>query len=161
MGIDATFGLAFAKSQTAAGTTLPGGGTVFLSLADRDKPAGLVVARRFRELDWRIVATSGTAAYLARFGVDVDAPVAKLSDHAGESAVDLIASNRIDLVVNTPRGSGPRSDGSHIRMAANLHKVSCLTTVEAALAAAHGMAERAVNEPRVRSLQEYHEASLG
>ncbi|HEX9258580.1 MAG TPA: hypothetical protein VF855_03520 [Acidimicrobiales bacterium] len=156
MGIDITFGRAFAKAETAAGTTLPTGGTVFLSLADRDKPAGLVVARRFKELGLRIVATSGTADYLARFGFPVDDTVAKLSEGRGTSVVDLIAKNGIDLVVNTPRGSGPRSDGSHIRMAANTHKVSCLTTVEAALAAAQGMAERASEPLSVRTLQEYH-----
>jgi len=159
MGIDASFGRAFAKAETAAGTTLPVGGTVFLSLADRDKPAGLVVARRFKDLGLRIVATSGTAEYLDRFGLPVDDTVAKLSEGRGTSAVDLIAKGGIDLVVNTPRGSGPRSDGSHIRMAANTHKVSCLTTVEAALAAAQGMAERAAAPLSVRSLQEYHGSS--
>jgi carbamoyl-phosphate synthase large subunit len=156
MGIDTTFGLAFAKAQTAAGTHLIDRGTVFLSLADRDKPAGLVVARRFRDLGFSVVATAGTADHLRRFGLAPDGVVAKVSEGAGTSAVDLIAEGKIDLVVNTPRGSGPRSDGSHIRMAANLHKVSCLTTVEAALAAAEGMAERAAAPLEVRSLQEYH-----
>ncbi len=158
MGIDERFGLAFVKAETAAGTTLPDGGTVFLSLADRDKPAGIVVARRFKELGLDIVATRGTAEHLARFGVDVDGVVAKLSDRTGTSAVDLIASGKITFVVNTPQGSGPRSDGSHIRTAANVHKVSCVTTVAAALAAAHGMAERAAQPPSVRSLQEWHGA---
>jgi carbamoyl-phosphate synthase large subunit len=156
MGIDERFGLAFAKAETAAGTTLPIDGTVFLSLADRDKPAGLIVAKRFKEVGLAIAATKGTAEYLARFGVDVDSVVAKLSERTGTSAVDLIASGKISFVVNTPQGSGPRSDGSHIRMAANVHKVSCVTTVEAALAAATGMAERAASPPRVRSLQEWH-----
>jgi carbamoyl-phosphate synthase large subunit len=156
MGIDERFGLAFAKAQTAAGTTLPSDGTVFLSLADRDKPAGIVVARRFKELGLAIVATQGTAEHLGRFGVEVDGVVAKLSDRTGTSAVDLIASGKITFVVNTPQGSGPRSDGSHIRTAANVHKVSCVTTVAAALAAAHGMAERAANPRQVRSLQEWH-----
>ncbi len=156
MGIDESFGLAFAKAETAAGTTLPIDGTVFLSLADRDKPAGLIVAKRFKEVGLAIVATKGTAEYLARVGVDVDSVVAKLSERTGTSAVDLIASGKISFVVNTPQGSGPRSDGSHIRMAANVHKVSCVTTVEAALAAATGMAERAASPPRVRSLQEWH-----
>ncbi len=158
MGIDESFGLAFVKAETAAGTTLPSDGTVFLSLADRDKPAGIVVARRFKELELSIVATRGTAEYLERFGVEVDGIVAKLSDRTGTSAVDLIASGKITFVVNTPQGSGPRSDGSHIRTAANVHKVSCVTTVAAALAAAHGMAERATNPRRVRSLQEWHGA---
>jgi carbamoyl-phosphate synthase large subunit len=156
MGIDERFGIAFAKAETAAGTTLPADGTVFLSLADRDKPAGLVVARRFKELGLSIVATRGTADHLARFGLEVDAVVAKLSDRTGTSAVDLIASGKISFVVNTPQGSAPRSDGSHIRMAANVHKVSCVTTVAAALAVAYGMAERAGRTPKVRSLQEWH-----
>jgi carbamoyl-phosphate synthase large subunit len=156
MGIDELFGLAFAKAETAAGTTLPMDGTVFLSLADRDKPAGLIVAKRFKEVGLAIAATKGTADYLARFGVGVDAVVAKLSERTGTSAVDMIASGKISFVVNTPQGSGPRSDGSHIRMAANVHKVSCVTTVEAALAAATGMAERAASPPQVRSLQEWH-----
>jgi carbamoyl-phosphate synthase large subunit len=158
MGIDERFGIAFAKAETAAGTTLPADGTVFLSLADRDKPAGLVVARRFKELGLAIVATKGTADHLARFGLEVDAVVAKLSDRTGTSAVDLIASGKISFVVNTPHGSAPRSDGSHIRMAANVHKVSCVTTVAAALAVAYGMAERAGRTPEVRSLQEWHGA---
>jgi carbamoyl-phosphate synthase large subunit len=158
MGIDLTFPLAFVKAETAAGTNLPLGGTVFLSLADRDKPAGLVVARRFKELGLAIVATKGTAEYLERFGLAADRVVARLSDNTGESAIDLIARGEIAFVVNTPRGSGPRSDGSHIRMAANTHGVSCVTTVEAALAAAHGMAERANTPLRVQSLQEYHRA---
>jgi carbamoyl-phosphate synthase large subunit len=158
MGIDERFGIAFAKAETAAGTTLPADGTVFLSLADRDKPAGLVVARRFKELGLSIVATRGTADHLARFGLEVDAVVAKLSDRTGTSAVDLIASGKISFVVNTPQGSAPRSDGSHIRMAANVHKVSCVTTVAAALAVAYGMAERAGRTPQVRSLQEWHGA---
>ena len=156
MGIDVRFGLAFAKAQTAAGTTLPSDGTVFLSLADRDKPAGIVVARRFQELGLAIVATQGTASYLTRFGVDVAEVIPKLSDGEGTSAVDLIEWGKISFVVNTPQGSGPRSDGSHIRTAANVHKVSCVTTVAAALAAAQGMAERAAQPPAVRSLQEWH-----
>jgi len=156
MGIGATFGLAFTKAEQAAGTSLPDAGTVFLSLADRDKPAGLVVARRLRELGWSILATSGTASYLSRFGVVVDGVVPKLSEQSGDSAVELLASGRIDFVVNTPRGRGPRSDGSHIRKSANVHKVSCVTTVEAALAAAQGLSEGAGRALSVRSLQEYH-----
>jgi carbamoyl-phosphate synthase large subunit len=158
MGIDLTYPLAFVKAETAAGTNLPREGTVFLSLADRDKPAGLVVARRFKELGLSIVATKGTAEYLERFGLVADGVVARLSDNTGESALDLIARGEIAFVVNTPRGSGSRADGSYIRMAANVHGVSCVTTVEAALAAAHGLAEQARTPVRVQSLQEYHRA---
>jgi carbamoyl-phosphate synthase large subunit len=160
MGIDKTFGLAFAKAEEAAGTFLPRdvvGKHVFLSLKDRDKPAGLVVARRFRELGLKIAATKGTADYLASFGLAPDLIVPKLSDSAGTSAVDLIASGECVFVVNTPTGMGGRTDGSHIRTAATVHKVSCVTTVDAALAAAQGMTEIAGTTLSVRSLQAYHD----
>ena len=166
MGIDRTFGVAFAKSQTAVGNKLPDRGSVFLSLADRDKPAGLTAARRFADLGFTIVATAGTAAACEAEGIPVGAVVAKLGpgDHSGDGdpdvvgvdAVDLIASGKVNLVVNTPRGRGPRADGAHIRLAASAHGVPCLTTVAAALAAAAGIAESRAEEPRVRSLQEYH-----
>ncbi len=156
MGIDRTFGLAFAKSQMAVGNRLPDRGTVFLSLADRDKPAGLVAARRFTDLGFALVATSGTAAACEAEGVPIAAVVAKRGDEIGIDAVDLIASNKVDLVVNTPRGRGPRADGAHIRQAASTHGVPCMTTVAAALAAAAGIAEWRSSEHRVRSLQEYH-----
>ncbi len=156
MGIDITFGLAFAKSQAASYSALPTDGSLFISLKDRDKPAGIIVAKRFRERGLKIIATKGTAAYLARFGFDVDRTLSKLSDNEGTSAVDLIASGEITFIVNTPSGSGGRSDGSHIRTAAVVHRVSCVTTVEAALAAAQGMAEAAATPMTVRSLQEFH-----
>jgi carbamoyl-phosphate synthase large subunit len=155
MGVDATFGLAFAKSQTAAGDRLPERGTVFLSLADRDKPGGLVAARRFVELGFRLAATAGTARYLVERGVPVGEVVGRLGE--ARSAVDLISDGEIDLVVNTPRGRGPRADGSYIRLAANVQGVPCLTTAAAALAAAGGIADWAVHGLSVRSLQEFHE----
>jgi carbamoyl-phosphate synthase large subunit len=77
-------------------------------------------------------------------------------DIVGVDAVDLIASGKVNLVVNTPRGRGPRADGAYIRLAASAHGVPCLTTISAALAAAAGIAESRTEEPRVRSLQEYH-----
>ncbi len=157
MGIDTTFGLAFAKSQAASYSALPKDGSLFISLKDRDKPAGIIVAKRFRERGLKIIATKGTAEYLARFGFDVDRTLSKLSDNEGISAVDLIATGEITFIVNTPTGSGGRTDGSHIRTAAVVHRVSCVTTVEAALAAAEGMAEAAATPMTVRSLQEFHQ----
>ena len=160
MGIDATVGLAFAKSQSAAGDRLPERGTVFLSLADRDKPGGLLAARRFAELGFAIVATEGTARHLEENGVPVKAVLPKVGEGGqldGPSAVELIAAGDIDLVVNTPRGRGPRADGSYIRRAANNHNVPCLTTVSAALAAAGGIADWARYGLSVKALQEYHE----
>jgi carbamoyl-phosphate synthase large subunit len=159
MGIDTTFGLAFAKSQIAAGNRLPVDGTVFLSLADRDKPAAVDVARQFRALGFELAATSGTAAMLVAEGIPVGTVVAKIGDsHPGAvDAVDLIAGGKVQLVINTPRGRGPRADGVHIRAAALAHLVPCLTTVAAARAAAAGIADWISHPLSVRSLQEYHQ----
>jgi carbamoyl-phosphate synthase large subunit len=156
MGIDRSFGLAFAKSQAAAGNRLPEHGTVFLSLADRDKRDGLEAARRFAELGFGIVATAGTAAACEAAGIPIEAVVAKIGEEQGMDAVDLISSGKVDLVVNTPRGRGPRADGDHIRRAAVAHQVPSLTTAAAALAAAAGIAEMTSRTVTVRSLQEYH-----
>jgi carbamoyl-phosphate synthase large subunit len=156
MGIDSTFGRAFYKAELAAGTVLPMSGTVFLSLADPDKPAGLVVSKRLRELGLGVVATQGTSDYLARFGQPVDEVVAKVSEGAGKTAVDLIAASEVSFVVNTPRGGIGRTDGEQIRKAASLHQVACVTTVAAALAAVHGLAELRQSPTHVRSLQELH-----
>ena len=167
MGIDSSFGLAFAKSQAAAGDDLPASGSIFFSLADRDKPAGVAVARRFVQLGFALAATAGTAQYFEKEGVPVSTLVAKVSSEDGGrldpaadgvDAVNLIRDGKVDLVVNTPRGRGPRADGAYIRRAANQHRVACLTTVAAARAAAAGIAERACNPLTVRSLQEYHES---
>ena len=158
MGIDLTFGLAFAKSQASAGNRLPESGAVFLSLADRDKVAGLDAARRFVEAGFTLAATVGTAAYLEEHGVPVETVVAKVGEeHDGPDAVSLISSGQVQLVVNTPRGRGPRADGAYIRRAANLNKVPCLTTAAAARAAAAGILDWARHPLSVRSLQEFHE----
>jgi carbamoyl-phosphate synthase large subunit len=156
MGVDLTVGLAFAKSQLAAGVRLPESGTVFMSLADRDKASGAEAGRLFQELGFRIVATKGTAAHLRQHGVEVAVDVAKLGDADGHDAVQLIEGGEVDLVVNSPRGRGPRADGAHIRAAAGKHKVPLLTTAAAGLAAAEGMRDRARHALQVRPLQEYH-----
>ncbi len=159
MGIGTTFGLAFAKSQIAAGNRLPTGGTVFLSLADRDKSGGLDAARQFAALGFELAATAGTAALLESEGIAVATVVAKVGEsHPGRvDAVELIAGGKVQLVVNTPRGRGPRADGLHIRATALAHLVPCLTTVAAARAAAAGIADWVSHPLSVRSLQEYHE----
>ncbi len=168
MGIDSSFGRAFYKAALAAGTVLPRDGMVFLSLADRHKPAGIVLAQRMRALGLRLAATRGTAEHLARFGMAVDTVVAKVSDvdagsgaedAAGETAVDLIARGEVTFVVNTPQGRGGRRDGEAIRKAANVHQISLVTTIDAALVAVEGMAEIHQDAAglEVRSLQEYHQ----
>jgi carbamoyl-phosphate synthase large subunit len=157
MGIDITFGLAFAKSQMASGARLPDSGTVFLSLADRDKPAGLEVARAFSALGFSIAATLGTAGYFRSEGVPVDTLVSKVGEEGVASdAVELIAQGKVQLVVNTPRGLGPRADGQHIRMASVTYHVPCLTTLAAARAAAGGIADARAHPLVVRALQDLH-----
>jgi carbamoyl-phosphate synthase large subunit len=156
MGIDRTFGLAFAKSQMAAGDRLPTSGMVFLSVADRDKETAIGAAAKFIELGFTIAATAGTAKFLEARGFPVATVVAKLGEETGVDAVDLIASGKVDLVVNSPRGRGARADGDHIRAAAEQHAIPCLTTAAAGVAAAEGMADWAHHELRVRTLQEYH-----
>ena len=160
MGIDSTFGRAFIKAESAAGTTLPTSGMVFLSLNDKDKPSGLVVAKRLRELGLGIAATSGTADYLSRFGYPVDRVVGKVSEQSqgsiADDAVNLIERGEIEFVINTPRGRGAHSDGEAIRKAANIWRVSSVTTINAALAAVQGLAEQKLMPLTVKSLQEYH-----
>ncbi len=163
MGIDRTFGLAFAKSQIAAGNRLPESGVVFMSLADRDKELGGLAAAAFAELGFSIAATEGTAAHLQAHGVEVATFVAKVGegpvDPAHADAVELIEQGRIQLVVNTPRGRGPRADGAYIRRAASANGVPCLTTVAAARAAAAGIADWRRHPLRVCSLQEHHRSA--
>jgi carbamoyl-phosphate synthase large subunit len=166
MGVDRTFGLAFGKAQNSAGDRLPEGGTVFVSLADRDKPAGVSAATRFVELGFAIAATDGTADHLERHGIPVAQRVAKVmsddeqapqpSPDGRPTAVDLISTNKVALVVNSPRGRGARADGAYIRRAANVHRIPCLTTAAAALAAAESSVDRSRHDLRVRTLQEYH-----
>ena len=161
MGIDATFGLAFIKSQMAAGNRLPTEGAVFLSLADRDKPLGLAAARRFVELGFTIAATEGTAKLCEAAGLPIETIVVKLGEDAPRDeslpdAIQLISSGKVCLVINTPRGRGSQSDGAYIRKAAKLHKVPCLTTMAAGLAAAAGIADALAHPQSVRCLQEFH-----
>ena len=166
MGIDSTTGLAFTKSQIAAGDTLPESGTVFFSLADRDKPGGVVAAQQFVDLGFSICATAGTAAALEAGGVPVACRVGKVTEDPESSeeavpedaptAIDMIANGEIQLVVNSPRGRGPRADGGYIRAAASAAGIPLLTTAAAALAESRGMAEWLATPLGVKSLQEYH-----
>ena len=161
MALDATPGLAFVKAQLAAGTRLPAEGTVFMSMADRDKEAGLRAARIFHRLGYQLAATTGTAQFLQGGGVPVAVEVAKLGDGEGRHAVDLIEAGEVQLVINSPRGRGPRADGAHIRSAAGRAGLPLVTTGAAALAAAYGLRDLRGLRPTVRSLQEYHRSLRG
>ncbi len=155
MGFDATFGTAFAKSQAAAYGSLPVKGTVFVSIANRDKRAAIFPVKRLSDLGFRVLATTGTAQVLRRNGVNVEV-VGKFSDGPG-NVVEKIMAGEVDIVLNTPWGSGgPRLDGYEIRTAAVSAGIPCLTTVQAAAAAVQGIEELIRGEIRVDSLQELH-----
>jgi carbamoyl-phosphate synthase large subunit len=164
MGTAETFGLAFAKSQIAAGNRLPDGGRIFLSLADRDKHGGLDAARSFVGLGFGLVATEGTAAFLRANGVPVETVVGKLTRPSDgqlgtDDVIALLNEGSIQLVVNTPRGRGAHADGAYIRRAASASRVPIVTTVQAARAAAAGIAEWRRFDLSVTSLQERHGAT--
>ena len=153
MGVDTTFGLAFAKSQMAAGTSLPadGHGLPLAGATGTSRPAWPWPASS-RRSGFSLAATLGTAGYLRDHGVAVTTLVAKVGEEGlAADAVELISSGKVQLVVNTPRGRGPRADGTHIRSTALAHRVPCLTTLAAARAAAAGMADWATHPLAVRS----------
>jgi carbamoyl-phosphate synthase large subunit len=158
MGLDRVFGTAFAKSQAAAYGSLPTKGTVFVSIANRDKRAAIFPVKRLHDLGFRILATAGTAQVLRRNGVAAEV-VGKFSDGPGNIVEEILA-GRVDLVLNTPFGSpgnsGPRVDGYEIRTAAVQAGIPCLTTVQAAAAAVQGIEELARDEVGVQSLQGHH-----
>ena len=156
MGIDATPGLAFVKSQLAAGMSLPKDGTVFISVADRDKDQGIQSAILFKELGFSIAATVGTAEALRQAGLEVSDIVAKIGDDDGVTAVELIESGKVQLVINSPRGRGPRADGAHIRKAAGEKGIPLLTTASSGLALAKGLVDWSEHPLKVKSLQDFH-----
>jgi carbamoyl-phosphate synthase large subunit len=154
MGIARDFPTAFAKAQAAAGAKLPNRGTVFITVADRDKPAATGIASSLHDLGFAIVATRGTAQALRRMGIP-----AKEVNKLGEGSphvVDLIERGSIDLVVNTPVGTGARTDGYEIRSAAVTRGIPCITTMAGGMAAARAIAAGRQGEPAVVSLQEIH-----
>jgi len=154
MGVADNFGEAFAKAQIAAGNRLPTQGAVFVSVNDRDKPAVVDIARRFVELGFRLVATSGTARVLEEAGLKVER-VYKVKE-GRPNVVDLIKGDRIQLIINTPHGAEPWFDEKSIRRAAVTHHVQSITTLAAARAAADGIAALQRGETNVRALQVLH-----
>lgn len=163
MGIAPDFGSAFAKSQTAAYGSLPAQGTVFVSVANRDKRSLVFPVKRLADLGFRVLATEGTAEMLRRNGI----PCEEVRKHFQEyseglpqmSAVDAIKAGHVDMVINTPYGnSGPRIDGYEIRSAAVSMNIPCVTTVQGASAAVQGIEAGIRGDIGVRSLQELHSA---
>jgi carbamoyl-phosphate synthase large subunit len=155
MGIAPDFPTAFGKAQAAAGIGLPRAGTVFITVTDTDKPAATQLAARFHDLGFRIIATRGTAQAISRMGVPVTG-INKIGE-GSPHVVDFIRNREVDLVVNTPTGSGARSDGYEIRTAAVREGVPCVTTMTGASAAARAIFAQRERSPEPRSLQELHD----
>ncbi len=154
LGLANSFGLAFYKAEQGAQSRLPSEGTVLISVADRDKPAVVEVARRFAELGFTIKATEGTRRHLAEAGIESEG-IAKLSEGRPNIA-DAIANGEIHLIINTPKGKESKQDDSYIRKTAVRRKLAYITTLSAALAAAKGIAAYRAGHGQVKSLQEYH-----
>jgi carbamoyl-phosphate synthase large subunit len=157
MGIDADPGMALAKAMLAAGHALPTSGAVFVSVANRDKRSIVLPAKRLSDLGFRLLATRGTGGVLQRAGIPVEI-VAKVSEDA-HNVAGLIREGSVDLVINTPFGRAPRTDGSHIRTAAAAAGVPCITTLPGVFAAVRGIEALLGERTEPRSLQEHHAAS--
>jgi carbamoyl-phosphate synthase large subunit len=154
MGVASNFGEAFAKAQLSAGQILPTGGTVFFTVKDEDKQAAIALARRYVHLGFKIVATEGTANAFEGAGLIVER-VFKVEE-GRPNAVDLIKGDRIQLIVNTPRGQDAIFDEKAIRRAAVLARIPTITTLAAAQAAAEGIAAMQRHRVTVFALQALH-----
>jgi carbamoyl-phosphate synthase large subunit len=158
MGVADNFGEAFAKAQLSAGLQLPTKGTVFFSVSDRDKTNLVNLARQYMELGFHLVATEGTANAIEKAGMTVER-VYKVKE-GRPNVVDLIKGDRIQLIINTPRGQDPYFDEKAIRRAAVLARVPTITTMAAARAAAEGIAALQRRRISVNPLQKLHAEHL-
>jgi carbamoyl-phosphate synthase large subunit len=152
MGIDDNFPMAFAKSQLAANSALPSSGAIFLSVANRDKPEIVPIARALTEMGYKLLSTQGTAQALRAAGIDVEA-VPKIQE-GRPNVIDHMKNGQIALVINTPSGKGARTDEGKIRAGAVAHGVTCITTLAAAQAAVEACRALRQRPLAVRALQE-------
>ncbi|MFI9388023.1 carbamoyl-phosphate synthase large subunit [Kutzneria sp. NPDC052558] len=160
MGVDFSFGKAFAKSQTASYGSLPTKGRVFVSVANRDKRAMVFPVKRLADLGFEVLATTGTAEVLRRNGVACT--VVRKHFEGEDNIVDKILAGEVDMIMNTPYGNhGPRVDGYEIRTAAVARDIPCITTVSGAAAAVHGIEALIRGDIGVRSLQDLQAALKG
>ena len=154
MGIAESFGIAFAKAQLAAENALPRSGAIFVTVNDRDKTTVAPLVQRFHAMGFRIIATSGTAAFLNAQGIPTD-KVFKV--HEGRPhALDLIVNREVVLLINTPMGKHAQRDDYTIRQAAIANRVAYTTTMSAASAACDAIEALAASQPGVRPLQDWH-----
>ena len=154
MGVASDYPAAFGKAQAAAGAELPNSGTVFISVTDGDKSAATQLAASFHDMGFQVVATGGTATAIRRMGVPVER-IKKLSE-GSPNVVERIESGEVDLVINTPTGSGARADGYEIRRAAIGRGIPCITTMSGASAAQRAIRSSRSGDTSVISLQELH-----
>ena len=155
MGIDEGFGLAYAKSQIAAGQNLPLEGRVFISVKDRDKRPAVMIARELEAMGFEILATHGTCSVLRRNGVKAK-EVFKVSE-GRPNVVDLMKNGEIHLVINTPSGKRPKADEVAIRTTALAYGIPVVTTIPGAQATVEGISALKEGRLRVKALQEYHD----
>jgi carbamoyl-phosphate synthase large subunit len=158
MGVASDYPAAFGKAQAAAGAELPAAGTVFISVTDGDKAAATQLAAGFHDMGFRVVATGGTASVIRRMGVPVE-KILKLSE-GSPNVVERIEAGEVDLVINTPTGSGARADGYEIRRAAVARGIPCITTMSGASAAQRAIRAARSGEVSVISLQELHRGAF-
>jgi carbamoyl-phosphate synthase large subunit len=154
MGVASDYPTAFGKAQAAAGAELPRSGSVFISVTDGDKPAATQIASAFHDMGFRVLATGGTSQAIRRMGVPVER-LSKVSE-GSPNVVDRIEAGEVDMVINTPTGSGARADGYEIRRAAVARGIPCITTLSGASAAQRAIRASRSGETDVVSLQELH-----
>ncbi len=154
MGIDMDFGLAFAKSQMAAGGTLPTGGNVFISVKESDRPNVMRIAKGYYELGFSLYATAGTGGVISEMGIPVNI-LPKLASGQRPNVIDLMKNKDMALIVNTPSGKNPRADEVKIRTAAMQNRIPIMTTLRGADAALRGIKSLHEKEFQVRTLQEF------
>jgi len=156
LGMADSFGLAYYKAQEAAGQKLPVKGTMLVTISDKDKKKNILEAvKRFKNLGFKVIATSGTKKYLEKNSLEVEL-INKMQE-GRPNIVDAIHNKEISLIINTPIGKTAASDDSYIRKAAIKYKIPYLTTIAAALAASEGIKAFLENKSSVKSLQEYHQ----
>jgi carbamoyl-phosphate synthase large subunit len=155
MGIDSTFGAAYAKSQIAAGQRLPKKGNVFISVKNQDKRNVVFIAKKLTDLGFQILATSGTASALLRN--DIELKILPKLHEGRPNIIDLIKDGKVDLLINTPAGKATREDETRIRSHAILYSVPLITTIAGAQASVNGI-ENLIKTQKmtIKSLQEYH-----
>jgi carbamoyl-phosphate synthase large subunit len=155
MGIDDEFGLAYAKAQAASYNKIPTYGKIFMSVKDKDKSHTVDIARKLRELGFKLVATKGTAAYLYAHGIEVDV-INKVME-GRPHVVDLIKNKEINFIINTVTGSQAQKDSFSIRRSALQYRIPYTTTISSAKAVVMAIESLLKRELKIKSIQEYHE----